>query len=180
MIMAIALTALCGTAAAQETTRELTKAERKALQQQIDSLQHVEAAEAVADSMFTLEADHVVFKYGQRAYVTSTTNFVAVKKDRATVQVAFNVPVAGPNGMGGVTVDGVVSDYHMSTDRHGNLTTTMNVLGAGISARLTILLFADTNEAKVEISPNFNSQRLTLEGHILPSSRSFVVKGNSI
>ena len=63
-----------------------------------------------------MEADHVVFKYGNMAYVNSNTNFVSVKGDKAVVQVAFNIPVSGPNGIGGVTVDGSVSDYEVKTD----------------------------------------------------------------
>ena len=83
-----------------ELKQKLNRQEQKRLQQQIDSIQHEQALQAMRDSMFTLEANRVVFKYGQRAYVTPSTNFVAVKKNKATVQLSFNIPVAGPNGMG--------------------------------------------------------------------------------
>lgn len=83
-MMAMLLLIGAGGAAAQE--RELTKAEKKALQERIDSLQYVEAERAVNDRAFTLEADQVIFKYGQTAYVASNTNFVSVKDDRAVVQ----------------------------------------------------------------------------------------------
>ena len=95
--------------------KKLSRQERKALQQRIDSMQWAQAMEAVNDTAFTLEADQVIFKYGQRAYVSSSTNFVQVDKRNATVQVAFNVPVAGPNGMGGVTLDGTVTEYSVSS-----------------------------------------------------------------
>lgn len=56
------------------------------------------------------------------AYVNSNTNFVSVKGDKAVVQVAFNIPVGGPNGIGGVTVDGSVSDYEVKTDKRKSFT----------------------------------------------------------
>lgn len=177
-ILICALALMVGHIQAQEV--ELTKEEKKALQEKIDSIQHAEAVEAINAKKFTLEADQVVFKYGQTAYVTSNTNFVSVDGEDAVVQVAFNIPVAGPNGLGGVTVDGKVSSYEMRTDKRGTLYLSMNVMGTGISARLDISMPKGTNNATVTITPNFNSNRLTLNGVILPAFKSSVFKGRSI
>lgn len=175
----LVLSVMAGGIWAQET-KELTKEERKALQERLDSLQYVEALNAVKAREFTLEADQVVFKYGQTAYVSSNTNFVSVMGEDAVVQVAFNIPFSGPNGLGGVTVDGRVSSYEQEVDKKGNLSLSMNVMGTGISARIDIYLPKGTNRASVTISPNFNSNRLTLNGVILPAARSNVFKGHSI
>lgn len=177
-ILICALALMVGHIQAQEV--ELTKEEKKALQEKIDSIHHAEAMEAVNAKKFTLEADQVVFKYGQTAYVTSNTNFVSVDGENAVVQVAFNIPAAGPNGLGVVTVDGKVSSYEVKTDKKGTLYLSMNVMGTGISARLDISMPKGTNNATVTITPNFNSNRLTLNGVILPSFKSSVFKGRSI
>lgn len=177
-ILICALALMVGHIQAQEV--ELTKEEKKALQEKIDSIQHAEAVEAVNAKKFTLEADQVVFKYGQTAYVTSNTNFVSVDGEDAVVQVAFNILAAGPNGLGGVTVDGKVSSYEVKTDKKGTLHLSMNVMGTGISARLDISMPKGTNNATVTITPNFNSNRLTLNGVILPAFKSSVFKGRSI
>lgn len=177
-ILICALALMVGHIQAQEV--ELTKEEKKALQEKIDSIQHAEAVEAINAKKFTLEADQVVFKYGQTAYVTSNTNFVSVDGEDAVVQVAFNIPAAVPNGLGGVTVDGKVSSYEMRTDKRGTLYLSMNVMGTGISARLDISMPKGTNNATVTITPNFNSNRLTLNGVILPAFKSSVFKGRSI
>lgn len=169
---------LAGNAAAQE--RELTKAEKKALQERIDSLQYAEAVQALNDRAFTLEADQVIFKYGQMAYVTSNTNFVSVKDDHAVVQVAFNIPVSGPNGLGGVTVEGTFTEYDLKKDKKGNVTLSINVMGTGISARVDITLYQGGNNATVSITPNFNSNRMTLNGVIVPLHKSSVFKGRSL
>lgn len=172
---------LVGTSAvqAQETEKELTREEKKAMQAKLDSLLFEEAKQAMNEKQFTLEADQVVFKYGQMAYVNSNTNFVSVNGDDAVVQVAFNIPVNGPNGLGGVTVDGKVSSYKLEEDKRGNLRLSMNVMGAGISARVEIELIKDSNKASLDIFPNFNSNRLSLNGVLLPSHKSSVFKGRS-
>lgn len=163
-----------------ELKQKLNRQEQKRLQQQIDSIQHEQALQAMRDSMFTLEVNRVVFKYGQRAYVTPSTNFVAVKKNKATVQLSFNIPVAGPNGMGGVTVEGTIGKYKMETDKKGSTTLSFYVQGIAISAQVYIRMWKDNNEASITVSPNFNSNRITLEGNILPSDQSFVVQGRTI
>ena len=168
-----------GVLQAQETERELTREEKKEMQAKLDSLLFEEAKQALNDKAFTLEADKVVFKYGQMAYVNSNTNFVSVDGEQAVVQVAFNIPVSGPNGLGGVTVDGSVSSYEVKEDKKGNLRLTMNVMGAGISARVEIGMMKGSNQASVEIFPNFNSNRLTLNGVLLPLHKSTVFKGRS-
>ena len=171
---------VCMGVAAQTKDRKLRKKEMDQLQAQIDSAQHAEALSAIADTAFTLQADRVVFKYGQRAYVVSNTNFVAVANGRATVQVSFNIPVAGPNGMGGVTVEGQISDYRLTFDKHDTAFLRFNVQGAAISAQVFITMYKYSNVASVDILPNFNSNRITLEGVILPNNRSFVVQGNTL
>ena len=163
-----------------ESQRKLTRKEQKRLQEQIDSIQYEQAMQAIRDTLFTLEANRVVFKYGQRAYVTSFTNFVAVNKEKATIQVAFNIPVARPNGMGGVTVEGTLNRYELKTDRKGNPILSFYVQGIAISAQVYITLWQGSNSASVTINPNFNSNRITLEGTLLPSCLSNVVKGRAI
>lgn len=169
------------TAMAQEAnSKTQTREEKKAEQEALDQMLFEEAKQAINDKQFILEADQVMFKYGTTAYVTSNTNFVAVKGDEAVVQVAFNIPVSGPNGLGGVTVTGSVSNYKVKEDKKGNLSVSMNVMGTGISAMVTIQLPNGTNRATVDISPNFNSNRFTLTGSLLPADKANVFKGWSL
>lgn len=134
---------------------------------------------SIENKAFTLEADRVIFKRGRNAFVSSNTNFVMVDGDKSSVQVAFNIPASGPNGLGGVTVDGNVSGYKIKTDKKGSIYLTMSVMGVGISAQVSITLPYGSNNATVDIRPNFNSNRLTLSGEILPLDKSNIFKGRS-
>ena len=164
----------------QDSLNKLCRGDQKVLKNQLDSLFYEEAVVAIEEKSFILEADRVIFKTGKNAYVNSNTNFVAVKGENAVVQVAFNVPELGPNGLGGITVDGRVTSYEVKKDKKANLYVSMNVMGVGISAVIRITMYAGSNDAVVDISPNLNSNRLTLSGNIYASDNSHVFKGRSL
>lgn len=171
---------------AQESKSENRRAERKAQRDAEKAREKREEARAYADAVqainnrkFVLEADRITFKRGRSAFVTSNTNFVLLNGEKASVQVAFNGPYAGPNGIGGITVDGRVGEVKTATDKKGNVTCSFSVMGVGISAQVSIRLTHDTNNASVIINPNFNSNRLSLDGKVIPLSESSVYKGRS-
>lgn len=184
-LILILMILIAGTSFTQAQTtdkeeRARLRQERKAEQEILDSLLFEQSKQSIENKKFVLEADRVMFKYGTTAYVTSNTNFVMVNEDKATVQIAFNVPVSGPNGIGGITVDGLMSDFSMKEDKKGNISVEFNVSGVGISARITISLPKGSSTATVNVLPTFNSNRLTLSGHILPLEQSTVFKGRAL
>lgn len=163
-----------------QTVKEDSRKQKKAEQELLDQMFFDEAKQAIEMKNFILEADRVMFKYGTTAFVSPNTNFVAVKGDKAVVQVAFNIPISGPNGLGGVTVNGTVSGYKQTTDKKGDIYVSMNVMGTGISAQVNIRLDKGSNHASVDISPNFSSNRFSLTGSLLPMSKANVFKGSSL
>lgn len=178
--------ALAGTMQAQTIGKDLDKAARKAekeakkLEEKLhNEILYKEAEQALENQAFVMEADRVIFKRGRSAFVSSNTNFISLEDDRATVQIAFNGPYSGPNGLGGVTVDGTASNIKLTKDKKGKITFSMNVSGIGVSAQVFIQLTSGTNDAYVTVSPNFNSNRITLTGKLLPVEKSNVFKGRS-
>ena len=182
MILAVAtmLLVAASVSAQDDGGRKLTKKERKALQERMDSLANAEAQKAIDDTAFVIEADEVTFKRGYTAHVTSDTNFIAVCGGEAVVQVAFNVPWPGFNGLGGITVDGYINKYERTEDEKGNVYVQMSVNGRAISAQVFITLWADTDEATVSVQQNFYSGRITLNGKVVPVGESRVFKATAI
>ena len=175
---------------AQESQRDIRRADRKAQrdaerarlkaeEQAADQVAYQQAVQAIKDKQFVLEADQVMFRNGQTAFVNSNTNFVLVNQGRGTVQVAFNTVYPGPNGIGGVTVDGSTSDMQITTDKRGNVNCQFSIQGIGISAQIFISLTNGGNNATVTISPNFNSNTMTLSGNLVPLDQSNIFKGRS-
>ncbi len=172
---------------AQSEKRIYTKEEQESacsreLQKQLeaiqDSIDYVNAANALENLDFVLEADQIQFKRGGLAFVSSTTNFISLSDSKAVVQIApFNG--GGPNGVGGITVEGTASNIEMKTEKNGNVFFSMNVMGAGISASVDIWLYKGGNSATVTVNPNFHSNRITLNGRLVPTALSEVFKGSS-
>ena len=165
--------------AERKVQRDAERAKLRAEEQVQDMAAYQQAVQALKNKQFVLEANQVMFRNGQTAFVTSNTNFVLVNQGRGTVQVAFNTVYPGPNGIGGVTVDGTVSDIKTSTDKRGNINCSFSIQGIGISAQIFLTLTNGDNNATVTINPNFNSNTMTLSGSLLPLNQSNIFKGRS-
>ena len=170
-----------------QSSSETRQAERKAQREAQKAREKAEnernyaiAVQALKEGKFVLEADQLVFKRGRSAFVSSTTNFVLMDGEHASVQIAANNALAGPNGIGGITVDGSRKEMIITTDKKGNVNCSFSVQGIGISAQVYITLTNGGNNASARISPNFNSNTLTLNGVLVPLSQSNVYKGRAI
>ena len=157
---------------------ELTKEQKKQIEAIRDSIHYAQAIQSLETLEFVMEADQLVFKRGHTAFVTSTTNFISVSDDKAVVQIAPFYG-GGPNGVGGITLEGKASNIRIKTDKKGNTFFTMNVMGTGLSASIEIQLYKGSNKASVTINPNFHSNRITLNGVLLPTEYSSVYKGRA-
>jgi hypothetical protein len=145
-----------------------------------DSIASVQARAALQNQDFVLEADNLTFKNGTTAFVNSSTNFISVKGNRAVVQISPSNMSAGPNGVGGVTVDGTISGQKITMGKNGRITFSMNVTGIGINAQVEIYMFPDSNQASATVYPNFNSNTVWLSGKIVPYESSNVFEGMSL
>ena len=165
----------------QEMAQFRARAEqRHELNELADSIAGVQAAAAVQNRDFVLEADQVTFKNGYTVFVDSNTTFISVKGNRAVVQISPSNFAAGPNGVGGVTVDGTISGMQKMVDKKGNTTLSFNVNGIGINAQIEIYMSPGTNSASATIYPNFNSNTVWIDGNIVPYENSGVFEGMSL
>ena len=154
--------------------------QRRELNALTDSIAGIQASVAVKNRDFVLEADQVTFKNGNTVFVNSSTTFISVKGNRAVVQISPSNFAAGPNGVGGVTVDGSISGMERMVDKKGRTTVSFNVMGIGINAQIEIYMTPGTNRASATIYPNFNSNTVWIEGDIVPYENSDVFEGSSL
>ena len=116
---------------------------------------------------------------GRVYYVNSNTNFVSLNDGQAMVQIASNSPYPGPNGLGGITVQGSASNVQVKQENNGNVYLSMSVQGIFISATVNLVLYSGTNNAMVTVDPNFSGNNLTMNGTLLPYSDSNVFQGTT-
>ena len=146
------------TADNRKAVRKAERAQRQQERQALDRLYHNEAVQALDKRFFMMQTDRMMLRGGQVALVDPTTNFVSLNGETATVQ-------------------GTASDITMRTDKKGYVFFDMNVVGIGISAAVEITLFPGNNSASVTVLPNFNMNRVTLEGKLIPYDGSAVIEG---
>ena len=164
----------CASMLGREQKRE--RAAKAALEQQMDSVKAIEARRAIEAKAFVLEATEVTFKRGKRVYVNETTNFIAVAGDKAIVQIS-PMNGGGPNGVGGFTVEGNVSNFKSSTLKNGEQRVSFGVSGANISATVSITMRRNSSKATGIVTPNFNSNTVTLDGRIVEADMSSAFRG---
>lgn len=159
--------------------KKIQKAQEKRIQEINDSLMHSVALEAINKMDFVLQVDRVSFKSGNPIYTESSTNFIIAHNGKATVQIAFPRGGLGANGMGGITVEGTVSNVKIKTDKKGNTTLSFSVMGSSISASIILNLINKSDQGYANVSPNFNSRDMSVYGRIIPYEESVFFKGTT-
>ena len=145
-----------------------------------DMKYHARALAALKDSSFVFNTHQIIFNNGISTSVSSVTNFISLNKNRVVVQIAFDTPYIGYNGLGGITVEGHISTVKMRTDKKGFTRYEFYANGTGISARVELTLHPTNNSATAIISPNFNSKQLNLSGSISPLNKAYIYKGTTL
>lgn len=175
VVLAVAMCGMTQVMAQKSITKEAKKVEREIKKQERLAQDAVEgqeefnaAVQAINNQSFVLEANNIQPMNGQVFYVNSNTNFVSLNDGQAMVQIASNSPYPGPNGLGGITVQGSASNIQTKQDDKGNVYLNMNVQGVFISATVSLMLTNGTNNATVTVDPNFSGRNLRMTGTLLP------------
>ena len=186
VVLAVAMCGMTQVMAQKSITKEAKKVEREIKKQERLAQDAVEgqeefnaAVQAINNQSFVLEANNIQPMNGQVFYVNSNTNFVSLNDGQAMVQIASNSPYPGPNGLGGITVQGSASNIQTKQDDKGNVYLNMNVQGVFISATVSLMLTNGTNNATVTVDPNFSGRNLGMTGTLLPYSQSNIFQGTT-
>jgi Domain of unknown function (DUF4251) len=165
--------------AEKKEERKEKKEERLAKDAAMGEAAFNSAMQAITNKSFVLEANSVQPMNGMVYYVNSNTNFVSLNNGQAMVQIASNSPYPGPNGLGGITVQGSASNVQIKQENNGNVYVSMSVQGIFISATVNLVLYSGTSNASVTVDPNFSGNNLTMNGTLLPYSQSNVFQGTT-
>ena len=145
-----------------------------------DSVQYAQAIVAIRNGSWALEASSIAFNNGNTDFVTPSTNYVSINNGIGTIQTALdNTNIYSPNGLGGVTLQGNVSNGQLTVDNQGNIYYNYILQGNNVSATVNIMIAANSNQATAYISPNFGSGNITMSGSIYPYKQAGVIQGTS-
>lgn len=157
--------------------RERHRTEMRAVEQHQDSVAYAEALSALKAGNWVLEADNINFFSGITRFVSSSTNYISCNDGEGIIQTAYANFTYSPNGLGGVTVQGNVSDGRMSMDKDGNVYYSFSIQGSAVSATVYVTLTSGTNQASAMVNPNFTGRSMTFDGFLVPYSRATVFQG---
>ena len=168
-------------------TQELSKKEQRKLekelkkeQQAAEAAQKAEVVTAMVEyQRFVLEADMLRDKRGNSVPVVSNINFISADSLSGVIQVGSHNYI-GRNGVGGITVDGTISDYKFTrNERSGSynitymLRTPVGTYDVQISAR-------SDGRADATVRSTTWGDQLKYSGYLVPLGLSRVFKGMSL
>ena len=137
----------------RQVKRDLRKKAREVANQQAFNA----AVDALKDRNWVLMASTLYGPRGSAIPVSDNTNFIQFKGNTVYVQLAFN-GIAGPNGLGGITVQGTPSQI----------------------TQVVVNLSAGSNYANATVYPMMNGNNLTFSGTLVPTSQSGIFRSGFI
>lgn len=155
---------------AKELAKQQAKAEEQARYQM--------AAAAMKQQKFVLQANQVYDRYGNTAQVTNNINFIKLEGEKCVVQLGFE-GIVGYNGVGGITLDGKISDLKVTENENGSLSMTFNVQGAMMQAAVRLNLNGSDNWADASVRSQTENIEIKFRGNILPLDLSSVFQGST-
>lgn len=122
---------------------------------------------------FILEADNLRQEASRSYNVQPNLNFVKVNDDNAVIQMGSTTGV-GFNGLGGITIEGDVTDYELDTsDGNYNVNFTVDSPSGFFD------VFVDTSDpqiAEARVS-SIRGNQITFSGKLVPPSSASVTTG---
>lgn len=170
-----------GIPAQEIKTDTLSKKEARALKKQLKEAELIEQFDSLAELLnsrqFVLEANFLDNLKGRRAYVVSNLNFIKVDTTYSVIQIGSNRGI-GYNGVGGVTAEGNISRWKLSSDeKKKSFYLEMSVVTNIGIYDVFMDIFVD-GEASAVIS-GLRPGRLQYDGRIVPLDESAVYQGHT-
>lgn len=168
-------------------TQDLSKKEQKQLAKELKKEQKAEKVAqtaVVVDAMveyrrFVLEVNTLKDKRGNSLQVSSSINFIAADSLTGVIQVGSNTYI-GRNGVGGVTVDGTISDYkYVKNEKNGSYSITYYLRTVVGSYDVRITAYPDSR-ADADVTSTTWGDKLRYSGFLVPPGISRVFKGTSL
>ncbi len=153
--------------------RKTERAERKREKEKELKRRHEVLKDLVQEQKFVLEASTIFGRYMHPYQVQPNTNFVKVDGERVTVQTSNNHSF-GYNGLGGITLHGIISDYKVISKKGNGVSVLINFTNPAIGYSTLNLDLSTGGAARALFIDNWG-RRITFQGQLdgLESTRVF-------
>ena len=180
LLIGLALLITTSVMQAQENQEKqrLTRAEKKELRKQEQENMQKLVAGLITNRTFVLEASYLITRYGAMIPVSSTINFISIDSTNATFQFG-SANHFGQNGVGGVTIDGKISDWIVKTRKKTGVYYIRATLSSAWGAFDINFDISPTGMADATITSNYGGI-LQYSGRILAPNESRIFKGMAL
>jgi hypothetical protein len=136
------------------------------------------ATSLMLDSMnFVLESNYLSNSRGYRSNVTSTLNFIRVKKQKTVIQTGNDSRI-GMNGVGGATAEGTISNWKLTkNEKRKSFSVSWNVMSN--LGMYSILMDVTASGRASATLTGMGPGRLIFDGYLVSDQKSRVYKGMS-
>jgi hypothetical protein len=153
--------------------RKLRKEQKK--EERVNNLaMYTQVAE---DKEWVLEAHTVYNKYGNSFQMDPTINFVSISKNEAVIQLGVNGFI-GYNGLGGITLEGNVTNYEVMKEDE-TVMIRFIAMGSAMGPVDVIARISPDGFGRLTVSGNWG-RRLTFAGYFLPYENSRTYTGTPV
>jgi hypothetical protein len=168
-------------------TQELSKKEQRKLEKELkkeqkaaETAQQTELVTAMVEyQRFVLEANTLRDKRGNSVPVVSNINFISADSLTGVIQVGSHTYI-GRNGVGGITVDGNISNYEYSIhERSGSYNITY-ILRTPVGSYDVQISARPDGRADATVRSTTWGDQLHYSGYLVPLGLSRVYKGMSL
>ena len=164
----------------KQQARAQARAAKQAAAKEANEEAFQKAEQAIAEKDWVLTANTVYGPDGNSYVVSGMTNFIQFDGNTVYLQLAFNDVVSGPNGLGGITLEGTPSSMQKTTTKNGGIVYEFDVNGLTLNADVQIIVNAGNNYATGTVYPDFSSNNLTFSGYLVPTSESGIYRSGFV
>ncbi len=159
--------------------KKLSKKEKKELKKQRQIKQKKAIVDLLKSKAWVIEAHTVYDRYNQSYQLNPTINFVGIKGEEGALQLGFD-GLIGWNGVGGVTIDGKVTDYEINEGKNNNSpSVNLRFRGRVVGSATISITINVSGQATARVNGDFGD-RITFSGMIKSLEESSVYKGQSL
>ena len=175
IISLITILAACTAMQAQDvtdnTTRELTKKEQKAIDKRKkeiqDSIAHADAVEAIQNEVYILITDKTMSR--KLNDEDRRLNFVIVEGNKILIQTGMAKTFTDNNNLGGITIlTDIVGDKKVELKKNGEVRSEFRVIDEYLSGDVNVKLDKKGNYGEINILDIKSGKYVTYFGNFLP------------
>ena len=156
--------------------KTLRKEERKTKKAEELKAALVLTNEILNNRAYVLETNRVGTREGIQIPVSSTLNFLSVDSTYGVVQLGSNMRL-GANGVGGVTVEGTISQYTQTSNKNNDNFTIQYDVNTQLGT-FEVIIFVDAyGYARAYVTQATSGVQRKFFGNIVPIEESNIYKG---